>query len=87
MADMNFNSAGFQINTGSGQQNVKVTPKNLAAALENIAAPVFDFFTKSNNEETEEILDISKAIEHEELKLANTQRILGVDNHKINIVF
>ena len=87
MADMNFNTAGFQVNTGSQKQNVKMSPKNLASALENIAAQVFDFFTKSNNEETQEILDISAAIEKEEMKIANTQRILGVENHKINIVF
>ena len=87
MADMNLNTPGFQINTGSNNQNVKITPKNLAAALENIAAPVFDFFTKSNTEETEEILDISAAIEKEEMKIANTQRILGVENHKINMVW
>lgn len=87
MADMNFNTTGFQVNTGSNNQGVKISPKNLASALENIAAPVFDFFTKSNDEETEEILDISSAIEKEEMKIANTQRILGVENHKINIVF
>ena len=88
MADMNiFQNAGFLVNTGSGQQSIKMTPKVIKSALENIASPVVDFFTSSNNQETEEILDYPQAIEHEEMKLANMQRILGVESHKINIVF
>ena len=39
MADMNFNTPGFQINTGSNNQSVKLTPKNIASAIENIATP------------------------------------------------
>ena len=90
MADMNiFQNSGFLVNTGAGQsgQQVKVTPKAIKSALENIASPVVDFFTNSNNQETEEILDYPQAIEREEMKLANMQRILGVEKHKINIVF
>ncbi len=90
MADMNvFQNSGFLVNTGTGQsgQQIKVTPKAIKSALENIASPVVDFFTNSNNQETQEILDYPQAIEKEEMKLANMQRILGVENHNINIVF
>lgn len=80
MADMNSNlnistNSGFQVQSGS--QNIKVTGKNIQKALEHIAAPVFDFFTKTTPEEATKVVDYEKAIANAELQSAT---ILGILN-------
>lgn len=89
MADnMNiFQNIGFRVNTGNGNQEIQVTGKNIQKAFENIfAAPIADFFTNSQAEE-KEIVDYPEAIDAAMLQYAKMQNILGVEQHKINIVF
>lgn len=90
MADNNMNifqNIGFRVSTGSGNQEIQVTGKNLQKAFENIfAAPIADFFTNSNSEE-KEIVDYPEAIDSAMIQYAKMQDILGDEQHKINIVF
>ena len=84
MSDMNLNNPGFQIQTGN--QNFKITGKNIMETLGNIAAPVFDFLTKKD-EEAEQKMVTTEMIDAEMLKYAKMQNILGGEEHKINMVW
>ena len=73
-------------------RTVKVDENAVKRTLKNIAAPVFDFFTKPAEEEPVEVAfkDYEKEIDNYNLKYAVTQKIMNdsdpTANKKINIV-
>jgi len=76
MADMNFQNTGFQI--PSDNRIVKIEGNAVQRTLKRIAAPVFDFFTKTEEPaETIQPEDYEKAIAETEMKSAKIQKILN----------
>ena len=84
MSDMNLNNPGLHIQTGN--RNVKINGRNIIEALENIAAPVFDFFIKTQDDNEPQMFS-SDMVETEMLKYEQMQNMLAGEKHKINIVW
>lgn len=77
MADMNFQNTGFKI-PSDNTRIIKIDENVVKRTLKHIAAPVFDFFTKTEEpEETLQPVDYDKAIAETEMKAANIQKILN----------
>ena len=76
MSDFNLQNTGFKI--PSEHTPIKIDENAVKRTLKSIAAPVFDFFTKTESpEEGKEILNYEQAINDAEMKSAVIQKILN----------
>ena len=85
MADMNLSQQN-NIFYSPAQLGYELSYKNWLTSLGHVVAPVFDFLTKEEKPEENIFIDYSEAIAKQELRNAETQRIMGAENHKFNIV-
>jgi len=85
MADMNLSQQNNIFYTAS-QSGYDINSKIVFRSLGNVFAPVFDFLSKEENPEENPFVDYSAAIAKQELRNAETQRIMGVSKSKFNIV-
>jgi len=78
---MNMNSFN-KTNIVQPTEQIQIDKNAVGRTLRNIAAPVFDFFTKEAEPQENEILDYTAEIEKYEMRSAITQKILNDSDPK-----
>lgn len=85
MADMNLNQQN-NIFYSPAQAGYEINSKIVFRSIGNVFAPVFYFLVKEEKAEENPFIDYSEAIAKQEMRNAETQRIMGVSKSKFNIV-
>ena len=85
MADMNLNQQN-NIFYSPAQAGYEINSKIVFRSIGNVFAPVFDFLVKEEKPEENPFIDYAEAIAKQEMRNAETQRIIGVSKSKFNIV-
>ena len=78
MAEMNTNLSKIQ----QSQSQIIIDKNAIGKTLRNIAAPVFDFFTKEAEPQETANLDYDNEIQKYEMRTAITQKILNDSDPK-----
>lgn len=81
-SDFNVFKNGYTVRSHQQQAHVVIDKDAIQRTLENLTAPVFDFFSSSKSPEETAIVDYESAIKKYEMRSAVIQRILNDSDPK-----